>query len=325
MQAIVIRHFGGPETLVLESVPSRPPGPGEVAVAVGAAGLNFIDIYERTGAYAVDLPFTPGREAAGTVREVGSGVTDLAPGDRVAYATQRGAYAEETTVSADRLVRVPDGVDLDVAAALMLQGMTAHYLTRSTFPLAEGHTASCPRCRGRRGTSARSTGQGPGRHCHRNRVHGREGPAGPRGGCGSRDPLQPRLISCPPRWSGPTEGVWTWCTTRWGATRSPGASSRCGPGGMLALYGQSSGRVDALDPQLLNKQGSVFLTRPSLKDHVATANELRSRADELFGLVMEGALNVRVDQTFPLAEAGAAQAYMEARKTRGKVLLRPGG
>ncbi len=322
MNAIVIRAFGGPEVLGLETVAPEDPGPGQVRVRITAAGINFIDIYERTGAYAVELPFTPGREAAGVVESVGPGVTDVAPGDRVAYATQRGAYAEAALVPTGRLVRVPDRIPLEVAAALMLQGMTAHYLSRSTVTLGPGDTALVHAAAGGVGLLLVQLAKERGATVIGTVSTGEK--ADLARGAGADHVINYTTTDFLPATREITSGegvdVVYDSVGRDTFERSLGCLRRRGT---LALYGQSSGAVESFNPQVLNKKGSLFLTRPSLKDHVATTDELRTRANELFQLVLDEGLSVRIDRTFALAQAGEAQAYMEARRTKGKILLVP--
>lgn len=322
MKAIVVRETGGPEVLQVDEVETPRPGAGEVRVRVEAAGLNFIDIYNRTGSYPMDPPFTPGREAAGVVDAVGEGVSGVSEGDRVGFVMRPGAYAEHVVVPAEVLVPVPDAVDLETAAAVLLQGMTAHYLAVSTYPLQEGDDALVHAAAGGVGhllvqicklRGARVVG-----------TVSTEEKAELARGYGADDVIRY------------TERDFEEETLRLTDDRGVDVvydsvgkdtfhkSLGClRERGYLVLYGASSGPVEPIDPQILNRGGSLFLTRPSLAHYVKRRDELLQRADDLFGWIEAGELEVRVDRTFPLADAPEAHRYMEARKTRGKVLLAP--
>ncbi len=321
MQAIRLSETGGPEVLELAEVEDPEAGDGEVLVRVEAAGLNFIDIYHRTGQYPLDLPTGIGLEGAGTVEEVGAGVTDFAAGDRVAWSGTRGSYAERLAVPADRAVAVPDGVDLREAAAVMLQGTTAHYLTRTTFPLAEGHTAlahagaggvgqllvQLARIAGARVITTVSTAE-------------KEEIARAAGADEVIRYTEVDFAEEVERLAPDGVDVVYESVGRETFDRSLGCLARRG---MMVLYGQSSGAVEPLDPQRLAAGGSLFLTRPTLFDYVATTGELRRRAGELFDLMGAGRLRVAIDRAMPLADAPEAHRYIEGRRTRGKVLLLP--
>ncbi len=321
MKAIRVREVGGPEVLRLDDVDTPEPGPGEAVVRLEAAGVNFIDIYERAGEYVLPLPFTPGREGAGTVEAVGAEAVGVSVGQRVAFAMVPGAYAEWIQVPASKLVPVPDSVDLRTAAAVMLQGMTAHYLTRSTFPLRQGHTAlvlaaaggvghllvQLARMQGARVIAAVST----------------EEKAQLARKAGAHEVIlykEKGLAEETRRLTG-GEGVHVVYDSVGKATFH-GSLACLRRRGYLVLYGQSSGPVEPHDPQALRK-GSLFLTRPSLADHMADRTELLQRAGDLFRWITAGELEVRIDRVFPLAEASDAHRYMEAGMTRGKVLLEP--
>lgn len=320
MRAIVIEEQGGPEVLRLSERPDPVPGPGEVLVDVQARGVNFIDIYQRSGLYDVPLPFVPGMEAAGVITAVGEGVTDLSVGARVGWAMAPGAYADRAVVKASLVVPVPEQVSAEQAAALLLQGMTAHYLVHSVYPVAEGDTVLVHAAAGGTGLLitqlakergarvigtvsteakeriAREAGvdevvrytETPVAEAVRELTDGR-GVAVVYDGVG-RDTFDASLDSLRPR-------------------------------GVLALFGQSSGAVAPVDPQRLNSAGSVYLTRPSLAHFTADREELLGRARELFALVGAGRLNVRVGGRYPLEEAGRAQSELASRRTTGKLLL----
>jgi NADPH:quinone reductase-like Zn-dependent oxidoreductase len=231
MRAIVVSASGGPEVLVPGERPDPVPGPGEVLVDVAASGVNFIDVYYRTGAYAESLPYVPGVEGAGTVAAVGEGVGDVAVGDRVAWSNVQGSYAERAVVPADKLVPVPDAVGLDDAAAALLQGMTAHYLTRSVHEVKPGDT--------------------------------------------------------------------------------------------VLVHAAAGGKVPPFDPQRLNAAGSLFLTRPTLAHYTATREELLERASDVYGWIASVTLELHIGKRYGLADAAAAHADLEARRTTGKLLLVP--
>ncbi|MDP9405037.1 MAG: quinone oxidoreductase [Actinomycetota bacterium] len=322
MKAVVVRAVGGPDVLAVASVADPQPAHEQVRVRVVAAGVNFIDTYQRSGRYAVPVPFTPGSEGAGVVDAVGSGVAGLAVGDRVAWATQPGSYAEQVVVPADQLVAVPAEVDLRVAAALMLQGMTAHYLATSTFPLRDGHTALVHAAAGgvgsllvqiakRRGARVIGTA---GTHDKRRRALD----------AGADEVVLYREVDVGAAVAELTAGAGVDVVyDSVGADTFDRSLDCLRPRGCLVLFGQSSGPVPPLDPQVLNRKGSLFLTRPSLGAYLADRDELAWRAGDLFAWLSAGELNVRIDRIWPLAEAAHAHRYMEAGKTTGKVLLIP--
>ena len=322
MKAIRVQTTGGPEVLRLEDVPAPDPGPGQILIRVEAAGVNFVDVYHRRGLYKVALPFTPGREAAGVVERVGRGVTEVRPGDRVVSETVVGAYAEYALVGADRAVPLPEGVDARLGAAVMLQGLTAHYLAYSTYPLRAGESCLVHAAAGGVGLLL----------CQ---IASRLG-ACVIGTAGSEE--KARLA----REAGAAEVI-LYNETDFVAETvrlTGGAGVRVvydsvgrttflrgfdclAPRGMMVLYGQSSGPVEPLDPQVLNQKGSLFLTRPTLAHYVGTRGDLLRRSEELLGWVRDGTLRVRIDRELPLASAAEAQAVLEGRRTTGKVLLAP--
>lgn len=322
MKAIRIQEVGGPEVMRLEEVATPRPGPGQVRIRVAAIGVNFIDVYQRSGAYASKTPFTPGREAAGTVDAIGPDVEAFAEGDRVAFAMEPGAYAEAALAAPERLVRVPDGVDLEIAAAVTLQGMTAHYLSQDTFPLRDGHVALVLAAAGGVGhllvQMARRSGA---------RVIGTastEEKAELARQAGASDVIlyRERDLAEEARRLTDGEGVHVVYESV-GKETFARSLDALRPRGMLVLYGQSSGAVEALDPQVLNQKGSLFLTRPTLGHYTLDRGELEGRARDLFKWILNGELDVRIDRTFSLAEAAEAHRYVEAGRTKGKVLLRP--
>jgi NADPH2:quinone reductase len=322
MKAIRVLQTGGPEVLRLEEVPEPRPGPGEAVVQLEAVGLNFMEVYQRTGLYRVSPPFTPGGEGAGRVVAVGQGVTTVGPGNRVASVNLMGAYAELARVSAERLVVLPDSIDTKLAAAVLLQGLTAHYLAISTFPLEKGSWCLIHAAAGGVGLLlcqiARSLGA---------RVIGTVSTpekAALASEAGAEEIVlytQQDFVAEARRLTGGSGVSVVYDSV--GRTTFEGSLNSLRPRGMLVLYGQSSGPVAPVDPQILNSKGSLFLTRPSLVHYVATREELLSRAGDLFRWIEEGKLRVRVDRTYPLADAAAAHRALEGRETTGKVLLVP--
>jgi NADPH2:quinone reductase len=322
MQAITVREHGGPEVLRLEDVPTPDPGPGQVRIRVAAAGVNFIDVYYRLGLYAAQTPFTLGREAAGVVEAVGSGVRALREGDRVAFSNEAGAYAEAVVAPPERLVKVPEDVALELAAATMLQGMTAHYLSHDTFPLREGHVALVLAAAG--GVGHLLVQMAKRRGARVIGVVSTEEKAALARSAGADDIIFYRTQDMAAEARRLTNGkgvdVVYDSVGRDTFARSLDALR---PRGMLVLYGQSSGPVEPQDPQILNRKGSLFLTRPTLGHYTADADELGMRSNALFGWIRSGEIEVRIDRSYPLAAAADAHRYLEAGLTRGKVLLKP--
>jgi len=322
MRVIVIDRLGGPEVLRVAEREAPRPGPGQVVVEVAAAGVNFADIYQREGAggYRQETPFVPGMEGAGTVIAVADGVTGLAAGDRVAWAGGTGGYAEQTVLPADRAIAVPEGISLQAAAAVILQGLTAHYLVTSTYPVRVGDVAVVHAAAGgvgllltqmvklRGGTVIATTSGGEKDELARNagadHVTGyggfREVVDEVTGGRGAHVVY---------------DGV--------GKDTFDDSLAALRPRGMMVLYGAASGQVPPFDPQRLNAGGSLFLTRPTLAHYTADAAELRWRAGEIFGQVASGELDVRIGGSYPLADAARAQEDLAARRTTGKLLLIP--
>jgi NADPH2:quinone reductase len=322
MQAIRVSATGGPEALQLEEIATPEPGPGQVRIKVEAAGVNFIEIYQRKGQYQLSLPFTPGAEAAGTVDAVGPDVAEIQVGARVATVDARGSYAQYALVAADRVVSVPEGVSVEVAAAAMLQGMTAHYLTHSTFALQAGQTALVHAAAGGVGQLLVQIAKRRGA-----RVIGTAG--SPEKAQTARDLGADEMIlyneaDFEAETKRLTDGAGVHVVyDSVGKTTFEKGLNVLKPRGLMALFGQSSGPVDPLNPQILNAKGSLFLTRPTLGHYIASREELLWRARDIFGWIAAGELRVRVDKSFPLAEAAAAHQYLQDRKTRGKALLLP--
>ncbi len=322
MRAIRVHELGAPEVMRLETADDPVPGPGEALVRLEATGVNFIEVYFRKGLYKTPLPFTPGSEGAGVVVSVGDGVTGVRAGDRVASTNLRGSYAELALAPADRLVVLPEGVSTRQGAAVMLQGMTAHYLVNSVHRLLSGercliHAAAggvglllCQMARQRGafviGTTSTEEKAALAREAGADEVilYTRQSFA---------DEVK-RITS--------GDGVHVVYDSV-GATTFMHSLDCLRPRGMMALFGQSSGPVAPFDPSILNQKGSLFLTRPTLAHYVATPDELRWRAGEVLGDVATGALRVRIDRDVPIAQAAEAHRALEGRRTTGKVLLVP--
>ena len=320
MKAILVRRTGDASVLRLEDVDDPVPGPGEAVVRIEAAGVNFIDVYQRTGLYARPLPFTPGSEGAGEVAAVGDGVTHVRIGDRVVSETMRGTYAELAVAPADRLVRIPAAVSTDAAAAVMLQGLTAHYLTTSTYPLAAGDWCVVHAAAGGVGLLLCQLGAKKGAHvigtASTSEKQARAREAGAEHAVGYAG-----FVAEVKRLTGGRGAQVVYDSV--GKTTFNDSLDALAPRGMLVSFGQSSGAVGPVDPLVLSRKGSLFLTRPTLAHYVPTRDELVARSDELFGWVEEGPIDVRIDRTVPLAEAAEAHRALESRQTSGKVLVKP--
>jgi len=321
MKAIRVHQTGGPETLKYEDIPVPSPSPGQAQIRIEAIGLNYIDCYFRTGLYKTALPFTPGMEAAGTVTAIGPDVTELKAGDRVAYAGHMGAYAEYAVVPADRLVKLPDGVDARSAAAAMLQGMTAHYLATSTYELKKGDVALVHAAAGGVGLLLIQIAKMRGARVL-GTVSTREKAALAKE-AGADEVILYTEQDFEAEVMRLTDGKGVNVVYDSVAKTTFDKSLNCvGVRGTLALFGQSSGPVPPFDPARLAKNG-VFLTRPSLTHHTATRAELLQRASDVLGWVVSGQLRLRVSQVLPLREAAEAHRLLEGRKSTGKVLLIP--
>jgi len=322
MKAIRVHAPGGPEALRYEDVAQPSPAAGQVLVKVEAAGVNYIDVYQRNGLYKVATPFTLGQEAAGVVSAVGAGVTDPKVGDRVVYASILGAYAEYAVVPADRVVVLPEGVTTRQAAAVMVQGMTAHYLACTTYPLKTGDTCLVHAAAGgvglllcqvasRRGARVIGT------------VSTREKAALARD-AGARDVILYTEQDFEAEAKRLTGGLGLQVVyDSVGKTTFEKGLNCLTRRGMMVLYGQSSGPIGSFDPQVLMQKGSLFLTRPTIAHYIATRAELVTRAGEVLSWLKSGTLKVRIEHEFSLAEAAEAHRALEARKTTGKLLLIP--
>jgi NADPH:quinone reductase len=323
MQAIRVNEHGGPEVLSYEDLPLPEPGPGEARVRLAAAGVNFIDVYQRTGLYPIETPFTLGQEGAGEVEAVGEGVEDLPVGDYVAFANVMGAYAEYIVAPAEKLV--PFNVTLveaRVAAAAMLQGMTAHYLTHSTFPLQEGHTALVHAAAG--GVGLLLVQMAKMRGATVIGTAGSEEKARLAKGVGADEVIvytEQDFVEETRRITG-GEGVHVVYDSV-GKHTFDRSLDCLRPRGYMVLFGASSGPVPPFDIQTLNQKGSLFLTRPALAWYTATREELLWRAESVLSWIGNNTLDVRIGGTYALSHAAQAHRDLEGRKTTGKLLLIP--
>ncbi len=322
MKAIVMHHTGGPEVLSWEDVDEPVAGEGEIVVRVAASGLNFIDTYHREGLYPVSFPFVPGMEGAGTVTDTGEGVEEFRPGDRVAWPLQAGSYAELIRLPASRAVAVPEAIDLETAAAAILQGLTAEYLTTSTFALRPGHRCLVHAGAGGVGLLLTQIAKQMGAEVFTTVGSPEKAEISKR--AGADHVVEYRSVdfrSYIEEIAGPRpldvvyDGV--------GASVFDDSLALLKPRGMMVTFGNASGPVPPVSPLTLMSAGSLFLTRPTLGHYIATPEELRGRASRLFGWIADG-VSVRIHERVPLAEAARAQEMLTGRATTGKVILVPG-
>jgi NADPH:quinone reductase len=322
MKAIRVHKYGGPEVLVADDIPVPEPKAGEARVKIEAIGVNFIDIYQRSGLYPLQTPFTLGSEAAGVVDAVGEGVTEVKKGDRVAYAMVPGSYAEYAVVPAWRLVPVPAHIEAKSAAAIMLQGMTAHYLTHSTYPLKQGETALVHAAAGGVGLLLAQIAKMRGA-----RVIGTvstEAKAALAKQAGADDVILYTRTDFLTEVKKLTDGKGVHVVyDSVGATTFDQSLDCLRPRGYLVLFGQSSGPVPPFDPGKLAAKGSLFLTRPSLAHYTLDRAELLQRSGDLFNWIGAGKLKLRVESAFSMVDAAEAHRQLEGRKTTGKVVLFP--
>ncbi len=321
MHAIRVHQPGGPDSMQLEELQTPAPGAGQALVRIEACGVNFIDIYQRSGVYKLPLPLPLGMEGAGVVEQVGEGVASLRAGDRVAWANLPGSYATHAVLNAERLVPVPAGVTGKTAAALMLQGMTAHYLLRSTYPLKAGETCLFHAAAGGVGLlfcqlatrlGARVIGTASGDKGKLARQ------------AGAFEVIDYTKADFESEVKRITSGKGVPVVYDSVGKETFAKSLKClQPRGMMVLFGQSSGPVDPIDPQLLASGGSLYLTRPTLGSYVQTRAELLERSGELMAAALRGELDVRIGAEFPLRDAAKAHEALAGRKTTGKVLLIP--
>lgn len=323
MRAVVVTQNGGPEVLELGDEPEPEPGPGDLVVDVEAAGVNYRDIYEREGggAYGGNPPFVAGVEGAGTVAAVGAGVKGLSVGDAVAWSDAQGSYAERVVVPADVAVPVPEGVSTEVAAAVLLQGMTAHYLTVSTYPVQPGDRVLVHAGAGGVGLLLIQIAKLRGGHVIA--TTSSEEKAELARGAGADDVIAYDGFSERVRELTADEGVAA-VYDGIGRTTFDESLASLRPRGYMVLYGAASGKPGPLDPARLGAGGSLFLTRPTLKNYTAGRKELLQRAGDVFGWVASGALDVRIGGRYPLVEARRAQEHLQSRRTTGKLVLLPG-
>jgi NADPH2:quinone reductase len=322
MKAIQVSKVGGPEVLELVDIPIPEPKANEAVVQIKAAGVNFIDVYHREGRYPSPLPFVPGQEAAGVVSTIGSDVSHVKPGDRVAYTGVQGSYAEFAAVPADRLVHIPDRVDFNQAAAAMLQGMTAHYLSHSTFPIKAAQTVLVHAAAGGVGLLLVQMAKKLGA-----RVIGTVG-SDEKAKLARQAGADELILYTKQDFETETlvltgakgvdvvyDGV--------GKTTFDKDLKVLRPRGYLVLFGGASGAVPPFDLMLLTKHGSLFLTRPSLHQYVVTRDELEQRSSEVFEMIVSGDLKLRIHKEYPVSQAQEAHRDLEGRKTSGKLLLIP--
>ncbi len=320
MKAIVVHECGGPEQMRFEEAPMPSVGTGQARVKLSYSGVNFIDIYFRMGLYKADLPMIVGQEACGVVESLGEGVTEVAVGDRVAYAGPRGSYAEYAVVPAWQLVKVPAGVTDALAAAAMLQGMTAHYLTHSTFPLQQGQTCLVHAAAGGAGQCIVQMAKRRGARVIA--TVGTEAKAELAREAGADEVILYDQVDFAAETRRLTEGKGVDVVyDSVGASTFVKSIDSLKPRGMMVSFGNASGPVAAVEPLLLSAKGSLFLTRPTLAHHVATREELLWRAGDVLSWIANGDLRLRVHKTYALSEAREAQEDLASRKTTGKLLL----
>jgi NADPH:quinone reductase len=322
MKAIQVKQVGGPEAMELADLLVPQPKPNEAVVKLSASGVNFIDVYFREGRYKAPLPLTPGQEGAGVVTAVGAEVKSVKPGDRVAWCGQLGSYAENAAVPADRLVPIPQGVSDQQAAAALLQGMTAHYLAHDTYPLKQGETTLIHAAAGGVGLLLTQIAHEIGARIIA--TVSTEEKAKLAREAGADEIIlytQVDFESETKRLTG-GKGVDVIYDSV-GKTTFEKGLNLLRPRGLMALFGGSSGAAPLFDPIILSQKGSLYVTRPTLKDYIASREDLVARSEAVFGMIAAGKLKLRVEHTYPLAEAQRAHRDLEGRKTTGKLLLIP--
>jgi NADPH2:quinone reductase len=322
MKAIQVKQVGGPEVMELVDLPVPQPKPNEALIQIQAIGVNFIDVYNREGRYKAPLPFVLGQEAAGTVSAIGSDVSNLAVGDRVAYTSSLGSYAEYAVLPADRLVKIPEGVSERDAAAAMLQGMTAHYLCHDTYPLKKGETALIHAAAGGVGLLLVQMAHNIGARVIA--TVSTDEKAKLAHDAGAHDVIlytQNDFETETKRLTGGKGLDVVYDSV--GKTTFEKGLNLLRPRGMMVLFGGSSGAVPPFDPITLTQKGSLYLTRPSLGNYIATSDELQRRAAAVFGMIRDGKLKLHIGHVYPLAQAQQAHRDLEGRKTTGKLLLIP--
>jgi len=322
MKAIQVKQTGGPEVMELVDLPVPEPKANEAVVKLSASGVNFIDVYHREGRYKVALPFTPGQEGAGTVSAVGTDVKSVKVGDRVAWTHLLGAYAEYEAVAADRLVPIPAGVSDQQAAAAMLQGMTAHYLAYDSYPLKRGETALIHAAAGGVGLLLVQMAHNIGARVIATVSTDEKAKLARHAGADEVILYSQSDFEAETKRLMGGKGLDVVYDSV-GKTTFEKGLNLLRPRGMMVLFGGSSGAVAPFDPITLTQKGSLFLTRPSLGNYIATRDELVSRSGAVLGMISSGKLKLRIEHTYPLAEAQRAHRELEGRKTTGKLLLIP--
>ncbi len=322
MKAIQFHSTGGPEVLEVADLPIPEPGPGQILIRIEAIGVNFIEIYFRKGVYKAALPLIPGSEAAGTVEELGPGVTGFAAGDAVVSTSVIGSYAEYALVPAAQLVKIPQGLSMEQAAAAMLQGMTAHYLAYSTYPLKAGDTALVHAGAGGVGLLLTQMATRIGARVITTVSTKAKAELSREAGASDVILYTEKDFAVEVKHLTGGKGVDVVYDSV-GKTTFEGSLNSLHPRGLLALFGASSGPVPPFDPTLLNSKGSLFLTRPTLWHYIATRAELEWRSSDVLNWIAKGEIKLRTEFTYPLAEAARAQIDLEERKTTGKILLVP--
>src|SRR6185503_6513248 len=322
MQAIQVSQVGGPEVLIPAELPVPTPKPNEALVQIKAAGVNFIDVYIREGRYPTPVPFVNGQEAAGVVTEVGSEVTTLKPGDRVAYTSALGSYAEYATVPATHLVKIPDELDFEQAAAAMLQGMTAHYLVHSSYPLKKGETALIHAAAGGVGNLLVQMAKQIGARVIATAGSAEKAQLAREAGADECIVYTEADFETETRRLTDGAGVHVVYDGVGKATFDKDLNV-LRPRGYLLLCGGSSGAVPPFDLIKLSQQRSLFITRPTLAHYLATREDLEWRENDVLQAIARGELKLRIHKTYPLAEAAQAHQDLEGRKTTGKLLLLP--
>src|SRR2546427_749907 len=322
MKAVRVHTPGGPEALRYEDAPEPTLKAGEALLKIDAAGLNYIDVYFRTGTYKADLPVTLGMEGGGTVVAVAQGVKDVKVGDKVAYSGVRGAYAEQAAVPADRLVKMPKGVSTKQGAAAMLQGMTAHYLACSTYNLRKGDTALVHAAAGGVGRLLCQIAKSRGARVMRTVSTEEKAKLARDAGADEVINYARQDFEAEVKRITGGKGVQV-VYDGVGKTTWDKSLNSLAPRGLMTLYGQSSGPIGQIDPQILNAKGSVYLARPSLGHYTSTREDLQWRAGEVLGWIRDGKLRLRTEFEYPMKDAAEAHRALEGRKTTGKVLLIP--
>jgi len=322
MKAIQVQKTGGPEVLTLVDLPAPKPKPNEVIVKIAASGVNFIDVYFREGRYPAPLPFVDGQEGAGTVTEVGSDVKTLKAGDHVAYSNVLGSYAEYAAVPAEKLVKVPAGISGEQAAAAMLQGMTAHYLVHSTYPLKKGETALIHAAAGGVGLLLVQMAKNIGARVIGTAGTDEKAKLAKDAGADEMIVYTQQDFEAETKRLTENKGVHV-IYDGVGKSTFDKDLNLLRPRGYLVLFGGSSGAVPPFDPIKLSQKGSLFLTRPSLMHYVLTREELEHRAGDVLGWIAAGKLKLRIAHKYPLAQAQQAHMDLEGRKTTGKLILIP--